>query len=426
MNWLKQTIAVMSVNLRTIPSRLGSSAVAIIGIAGVVIVFVSVLSIAAGFAAAMTGSGSADRALILRTGADTELTSGIDGPQIRIIKEAPGVRKEGDGASASAELYVIIDLPKKAIPDSPANVPMRGIEPLGLKVREEVSLIEGRPFQFGTNEVIVGKGAQNQFVGLNVGDTVVSGQNRWTVVGVFQARGGLAETEIWCDVQTLQSVYRRVNSFNSVLMNLESSDSFDTLRNWLESNPQTKNVTVRRESDYYAKQGETMSRLINTLGFGVATLMAVGAVFGAILTMYTAVASRSREIATLRALGFNTLSVVVSVLVESLVLGAIGGVIGAIGAYLAFDGFETSTMNFQSFSQVAFAFRVTPQLFATGLAYALAIGLIGGLLPALRAARLPIEILLRQVDLRQCHAALLLRRPDVLRSWYCVIAAIVK
>jgi len=397
MNWLRQTIAVMSVNLRTIPSRLGSSAVAIIGIAGVVIVFVSVLSIAAGFAAAMTGSGSPDRALILRTGADTELTSGIEGPQIRIIKEAPGVRKEGEGASASAELYVIIDLPKKAIPDSPANVPMRGIEPLGLKVREEVSLIEGRPFRFGTNEVIVGKGAQSQFVGLNVGDTVVSGQNRWTVVGVFQARGGLAETEIWCDVQTLQSVYRRVNSFNSVLMNLESSDSFDTLRSWLESNPQTKNVTVRRESDYYAKQGETMSRLINTLGFGVATLMAVGAVFGAILTMYTAVASRSREIATLRALGFNTLSVVVSVLVESLVLGAIGGVIGAIGAYLAFDGFQTSTMNFQSFSQVAFAFRVTPQLFATGLAYALAIGLIGGLLPAIRAARLPISRALREL-----------------------------
>jgi putative ABC transport system permease protein len=397
MNWLKQTIAVMSVNLRTIPSRLGSSAVAIIGIAGVVIVFVSVLSIAAGFSAAMTGSGSRDRALILRTGADTELTSAIEGPQIRIIKEAPGVRKEGDGASASAELYVIIDLPRKATPDSPANVPMRGIEPLGLKVREEVSLIEGRPLRFGTNEVIVGKGAQGQFVGLNVGDTVVSGQNRWVVVGVFVANGGLAETEIWCDVQTLQSVYRRVNSFNSVLMNLESSDSFDQLHSWLESNPQTKDVTVRRESEYYASQGETMARLINTLGFGVATLMAVGAVFGAILTMYTAVASRSREIATLRALGFNSLAVVVSVLVESLVLGAIGGTIGAIGAYLAFDGFQTSTMNFQSFSQVAFAFRVTPQLFATGLAYALAIGLIGGLLPAIRAARLPISRALREL-----------------------------
>jgi putative ABC transport system permease protein len=397
MNWLKQTLAVMSVNLRTIPSRLGSSAVAIIGIAGVVIVFVSVLSIAAGFSAAMTGSGSPDRALVLRTGADTELTSGIEGPQVRIIKEAPGIRHEGDSASASAELYVIIDLPKKVTPDSPANVPMRGIEPLGFKVREEVSLIEGRPFRFGTNEVIVGKGAQNQFVGLNVGDTVVSGQNRWVVVGVFQANGGLAETEIWCDVQTLQSVYRRVNSFNSVLMNLESSNSFDQLRDWLSSNPQTKDVLVRRESEYYARQGETMSRLINTLGFGVATLMAIGAVFGAILTMYTAVASRSREIATLRALGFNTLSVVVSVLVESLVLGAIGGILGAIGAYLAFDGFQTSTMNFQSFSQVAFAFRVTPQLFATGLAYALAIGLIGGLLPAIRAARLPISRALREL-----------------------------
>jgi len=397
MNWLKQTIAVMSVNLRTIPSRLGSSAVAIIGIAGVVVVFVSVLSIAAGFAAAMTGSGSHDRALMLRTGADTELTSAIEGPLVRIIKEAPGIRKEGDVASASAELYVIVDLPKKATPDSPANVPMRGIEPLGLKVRDEISLIEGRPLRFGTNEVIVGKGAQNQFAGLNVGDTVVSGQNRWVVVGVFAANGGLAETEIWCDVQTLQSVYRRVNSFNSVLMNLQTPDSFEQLRDWIESNPQTKNVTVRRESEYYARQGETMARLINTLGFGVATLMAIGAVFGAILTMYTAVASRSREIATLRALGFNTLSVVVSVLIESLVLGAIGGTIGAIGAYLAFDGFQTSTMNFQSFSQVAFAFRVTPQLFATGLAYALAIGLLGGLLPAIRAARLPISRALREL-----------------------------
>jgi putative ABC transport system permease protein len=217
------------------------------------------------------------------------------------------------------------------------------------------------------------------------------------VVGVFEANGGVPETEIWCDVQTLQSVYRRVNGFNSILMVLDSPDSFETLREWLASNPQTKEIAVRRESEHYASQGTTMTRLINTLGFGIATLMAIGAVFGAILTMYTAVASRSREIATLRALGFNSTSVVVSVLAESLVLGGIGGIIGAIGAYLAFDGFQTSTMNFQTFSQVAFAFRVTPQLFLTGLVYALAIGLIGGLLPAIRAARLPISRALREL-----------------------------
>ncbi|HET9943714.1 MAG TPA: ABC transporter permease, partial [Terriglobia bacterium] len=181
MNWLKQTFAIMVVNLQTIPSRLGSSVVAIIGIAGVVIVFVSVLSISAGFSAAMTGSGSPNRALVMRTGVDSELTSNIEGPQIRIIREAPGVRREGDAALATADLYVIVDLPKKASPESPANVPIRGIEPLGLKVRDEVSITEGRPFRFGTNEVIVGKGANNQFVGLNVGDTVISGQNQWVV-----------------------------------------------------------------------------------------------------------------------------------------------------------------------------------------------------------------------------------------------------
>jgi putative ABC transport system permease protein len=397
MNWLRQTVAVLLINLRTIPARLGSSTVAIIGIAGVVVVFVSVLSISAGFQAAMTGSGSRGRALILRAGSDTEMTSGIEGPEVRIIKEAPGIRQEGGKALASAEMYVIIDLPKKTTPDAGANVPMRGIEPGTLQVRDEVSLLEGgRMFRFGTNEVIAGKAASGQYLNLNVGDTVVTGQNRWEVVGVFEADGGVGETEIWCDVQTLQSVYRRQNSFQLVLATLDSNDSFDTLRNWLMENPQV-NVDVQRENEYYASRSELMTRLINTLGFGVASLMGIGAIFGAILTMYTAVASRTREIATLRALGFNPLSVVVSVLAESLVLGGIGGAAGAIGAYLAFDGFQTSTMNFQTFSQVAFAFRVTPLLFATGLLYALIIGLIGGLLPAVRAARLPIPKALREL-----------------------------
>jgi putative ABC transport system permease protein len=396
MNWLKQTFAVLGLNLRTIPGRLSSSAVAIVGIAGVVVVFVSVLSIAAGFSAAMRGSGSANRALVMRSGADSELTSGLSGPNADVIKQAPGIRRKGQATLASAELYVIIDLPKKSTPGKAANVPMRGIEPSGIEVREEVSLVEGRMFEFGTNEVIVGRGANGQFTGLNVGDTIVSGQNRWPVVGMFEADGAVAETEIWCDARALQGAYRRGNSYQSVLVRLDSQDSLTMFRDWLTSNPQLS-VMIRRENEYYAGQSQAMTRLIQTIGFGIAGLMGVGAVFGAILTMYTAVASRAREIATLRALGFNTSAVLVSVVGEALALGAIGGLIGGLGAYVAFNGYQTSTMNFQTFSQVAFAFRVTPELLGMGLFYALTMGFIGGLFPAIRAARLPIPSALREL-----------------------------
>ncbi|HEX7284460.1 MAG TPA: FtsX-like permease family protein [Vicinamibacterales bacterium] len=395
MNFLKQTLAVTLVNLRTIPQRLGSSGVAIIGIAGVVIVLVSVLSIAQGFAAAMAASGSPVRALVMRSGADSEMTSGLSGPEVDIIKQAPGLRRDGQTSLASAELYVIIDIPKISTGTS-ANVPMRGIEPPGTTLREEFSIAEGRMFNFGTNEVIVGRGATVNFKGLTVGSTIVSGQSRWEVVGMFETDGSVAETEIWCDARTLQGVYRRGNTYQSLLARLDSSDSFNTFRDWLTSNPQV-NVQVRREEDYYAQQSRALTSLIRTVGFGIAALMGIGAVFGAILTMYTAVSTRSREIATLRALGFNTTSVVVSVLAESLALAAIGGVIGGMLAYLAFNGYQTSTMNFSTFSQVAFAFQVTPQLLGMGLFYALAMGLVGGLFPALRAARLPIPSALREL-----------------------------
>ena len=395
MNFLKQTLAVTIVNLRTIPQRLGSSGVAIVGIAGVVIVLVSVLSIAQGFAAAMEASGSPVRALVMRSGADSEMTSGLGGPEVDIIKQAPGLRRDGQAPLASAELYVIIDIPKIST-DTSANVPMRGIEPPGTGLREEFSIAEGRMFQFGTNEVIVGRGATVNFKGLRVGDTIVSGQNKWPVVGMFETDGSVAETEVWCDARVLQGVYRRGNSYQSLLARLDSSDSFNTFRDWLTANPQV-NVQVRREADYYAQQSRALTSLIRTVGFGIAALMGIGAVFGAILTMYTAVSTRSREIATLRALGFNTTSVVVSVLAESLALAAIGGLIGGLLAYVAFNGYQTSTMNFSTFSQVAFAFQVTPQLLGMGLFYALAMGLLGGLFPALRAARLPIPSALREL-----------------------------
>ena len=394
-NWISQTIAVTALNLRTIPQRLGSSGVAIVGIAGVVIVLVSVLSIAAGFTAAMRDSGSPTRAIVMRSGADSEMTSGLSGPEVDVIKQAAGIRRDGQIPLASAELYVVIDLPKKSTNTS-ANVPMRGVDRVAPQVRDEASIVEGRMFEFGTNEIIVGRGASRQFAGLTVGNELRSGQNTWKVVGVFEANGGIAETELWCDVRVLQGAYRRGNTYQIVLARLDSSDGFNTFRDALTSNPQV-NVQVRRETEYYAQQSRTLSSLIQGVGFGIAALMGIGAVFGAILTMYTAVSTRSREIATPRALGFNTTSVVISVLAESLVLAAIGGVIGGLAAYLGFNGYQTSTMNFQTFSQVAFAFRVTPQLLVLGLVYALLMGLVGGLFPAIRAARLPIPTALREL-----------------------------
>jgi putative ABC transport system permease protein len=393
--WIRQTLAVTRLNFRTVPQRFGSSVVAIVGVAGVVVVFVSVLSIAAGFSAAMRESGSPQRALVMRSGADSEMTSGLDGTEVDVIKQAPGIRRDGQTPLVSAELFVIIDLPKKST-NTTANVPMRGIEPVTLEVRDEFSIVEGRMFEFGTNEIIVGRAGNRQFAGLNVGEEIRSGQESWRVVGLFEVDGGVTETELWCDARTLQGAYRRGNSYQSVLARLDSIDAYETFTDWLTSNPQL-NVSIRRESEYYAGQSQALTQLIQTIGYGIAVLMGIGAVFGAVLTMYTAVASRAREIATLRALGFNSYSVIVSVLSESLVLGAVGGLIGGVLAYVAFNGYQTATMNFQTFSQIAFAFRVTPALIATGLFYALLMGLVGGLFPAIRAARLPIPSALREL-----------------------------
>jgi putative ABC transport system permease protein len=393
--WLKEVIAITSLNLRTVPQRLGSSGVAIVGIAGVVVVLVAVLSIAEGFSAAMRGAGAPDRAMVMRSGADSEMTSGLSGPEVEIIKQAPGIVRDGQSVVASSELFVIIDLPKRTT-GTGANVPLRGIEPTAMNVRQGASIVEGRMFNFGTNEIVAGRAAAGQFSGLQVGSTIRSGQLTWQVVGLFEADGSVAETEVWCDARTLQGAYRRGNSYQSVLARLDGPDSFEAFKTWLLSNPQV-NVSVQRETDYYSAQSVTLTNLIRTIGFGIAALMAIGAVFGAILTMYTAVASRSREIATLRALGFNAGAVLVSVLAESLTLAALGGIAGGLGAYAAFNGYQTSTINFQTFSQVAFAFRVTPQLLVLGVVWSLFMGLFGGLLPAVRAARLPITSALREL-----------------------------
>jgi putative ABC transport system permease protein len=312
-----------------------------------------------------------------------------------VIKQAPGLMRNGNLPVASAELYVLVDRNKRST-GTPANVPLRGIEPAAFQARDEIQIAQGQMFTFGTNEAIVGVAANRQFEGVELGSELRSGELTLKIVGLFTANGSVAETEIWCDSRLIQGVYRRGNSYQSVLARLDSPASFDTFKDWVTSNPQL-NVQVRRESEYYAAQSTTMTSLIRGVGYTIAALMGIAAVFGAILTMYTAVASRTHEIATLRALGFNTLSVLVSVLAESLALAALGGLAGGLLAYAAFNGYQTSTMNFQTFSQVAFAFRVTPQLLTTGLIYALTMGLIGGLFPAIRAARLPISSALREL-----------------------------
>jgi len=394
LNWLGQIASLTHFNLKTIWDRTGSTAAALFGIAGVVAVLVAVLSIAQGFRHAMTVSGSPDTAIVLRSGADSEMMSGLGGPTTRIIAEMEGVARGVGGPLASAELFVVINLPKRTT-GTDANVPLRGVEPPAFEVRNEMEIVQGRLFQWGRNEVIVGAGAALEFEGLDVGSKLQVGRNEWTVVGIFTANGGIAESEIWTDAAVLQPAYRRGNSFQAVYAKLESPGAFQAFKDRLTTDPRL-NVQVVRQPDYYAEQSTMVTNLITGLGTLVAGLMGVGAVFGALNTMYTAVSSRTREIATLRALGFGGTPVVISVLLESLVLSLVGGSLGAGLAYVAFDGFRAATINWQSFSQVAFAFAVTPALLIQGILFAALIGLAGGLFPAIRAARMPVATALRE------------------------------
>ncbi len=394
-NWISQITAITKFGLLSIPQRLGSVAAAFIGIAGVVGVLVSVLSMAAGFRYAMVASGSPDSAIVLRSGADNEMVSGFGRDETRLIADAPGVARNPDGPLASAELFVIINLPKRSS-GTDANVPLRGVERAAFQVREKFKMVEGRPFEAGKNEIIVGVGAAREFSGLDVGKRLKVGKNEWDVVGMFSAGGGSAESEVWTDASVLQAAYHRGTSFQSVSAKLMSPTAFDQFKDALTSDPRLS-VKVLKQADYYAEQSTILTNLIRILGTGIGVVMALGAVFGALNTMYSSVSSRTREIATLRALGFGSGAVVVSVMLESLFIALIGAVIGGAIAYVAFNGFHTATVNWQSFSQVTFAFHVTSELLIEGIIWASVIGLIGGLFPAIRAARLPIASALREL-----------------------------
>ncbi len=392
---LRQAVAVTGMSLAALPQRLGTAAVAVIGIGGVVAVLVAVLSISEGFRAALALSGQEDVAIVLRGGSSDELASGLPLAAVRYLADSPGIVQGPEGPLVSPELYVIVDLPMRST-GTKANVPLRGVGPQAFGIRRDFRIVEGRPFTRGLNEVIVGRGAASQFAGLEVGEPVMFGRTPWLVTGIFEDGGSVSESEIWTDATVLQGAYNRGSSFQSVRLRLPGPGEVGALERHIAADPRF-NLTVRTEREFLESQSRVLVTIVRTLGVLIALLMGIGAVFAALNTMYSAVASRTREIATLRALGFGATPVVASVLFEALLLGLLGGAVGGALAYVGFNGAQASTLNFQSFSQVAFAFTVTPSLLLTGLGYAMILGLVGGLLPALRAARMPVTAGLREL-----------------------------
>ncbi|HEX6572906.1 MAG TPA: ABC transporter permease [Steroidobacteraceae bacterium] len=392
---LNQFVAVTGMNLRNLPSRLGTSLVAVVGIGGVVAVLVSLLSMGEGFRAALDLSGREDVAMVLRGGSTDELSSSITREEFNVVALAPGIARDARGPIVSGELYTIVDLPMRST-GTAANVPFRGVGERAMDLRPGFRLVAGRMFARGRDEVIVGRGVFAQFGNVDLGREVKWGSQTWRVVGVFEAGGSVSESEVWTDAVVLRGVYRRGNTVQIVRAQLESAGAIARVKANLEHDPRV-NVTVRSERAFYADQSRILLALIKYVGTTLAVLMGVGAVFAALNTMYSAVSSRTREIATLRALGFGAAPVVTSVLLEAAVLGLLGGVIGGLLVYVVLNGYQASTLNWGSFSQLTFAFTVTPQLLVTGLGYSLILGLVGGLLPGVRAARMPVTAGLREL-----------------------------
>lgn len=385
----------LSYNFRSVRVRWTSAIVAVAGIAGTVGVFVAMLSLANGFRATLVSSGSPDNALIVRGGATSEMTSGVALDAVKIIQDAPGVARGANGPLMTAETVLMAPIPLIST-GTDANVGLRGVSPNVLEIRKQVKIVQGRMFHPGIAEVTVGKNANKTYFGLTLGNSISLGKMRWQVVGIFDAGGSSFDSEVWADTHLLAAAYDRPDTFfSSATVHLASPEALTQLKDTLTSDPRL-NVDVTREIDYYSKQSRTMTTLITTLGGFVAFIMAIGAVFGALNTMYSAVADRGKEIATMRALGFGGPSVVVSFLIEALLISFVGGLLGCL-AVLRLNGLTTSTINFQTFSNLAFAFKITPGLLAEGIKFALVMGVLGGFFPAVRAARLPVATALREL-----------------------------
>jgi len=391
----RRTLSVTRVGMSTLTQRLGSTAVIVVGIAGVVGVLVALLAMGDGLTATLQQTGSNDTAIVLRGGSGAESNSVLTRDDIDVIEQAPGIARDAQGKPiASAELVVVANVPKKSDPKTDSNVAIRGVGDEAWTVWPNVRIIQGRKFTPGMRELVVGEGAERQFAGLDVGKTLRLGGQDWTIVGVF-ASNDAHGSELWGDSKSVASAYRRGSSAESVTARLTSPKAFDKFKASLMGDPRVK-VDVSTTRDYFNKQSEGLSKVIRIVGITIGVIMAIGAIFGALNTMYAAVATRAREIATLRAIGFRGTPVVVSVLLETMLLALIGGIVGAVIVWLVFNGYTASTVG-GNFSKVVFQFRVTPELLWTGIKWALAIGFIGGLFPAVRAARLPVTTALREL-----------------------------
>jgi len=385
---LLQMLAVSVINLKSLPKRLWLSLATVIAVGLVVTVLLTFLAMANGFQRTLAGSGADDIAVVLRSGSQAELNSVVLLDQVRLIEDGPGIAKGADGKpQTSAELYVTVDAIKRSTRNK-ASLPLRGLGPKGAALRRGIVITAGRMFNPGSNEVIVGKALGSEFEGFDLGQTVTFNSTKWTVVGIFAADGSVFESEIWADLPVLQSLFKRVGAVQSIRARLTSPAALDALKAYSDNDPRLK-LDVMSEAAYFAQQASNTSDLIQKLGWPLAIAMAFGSLAGALNTMYSSVAARTTEIATLRAIGFGGFSTFVGTLVESLILASIGGVIGAAASYLMFDGFTASTIG-GNFGQVVFNFQLSLRLISQGLLLALAVGLVGGLFPAIRAARMPI------------------------------------
>ena len=388
---LMQIIAVSLMNLRNIPARLGPSLVIVVGIGGVVMVLVALLSMAQGFQSTLAGTGKDDRVLILRSGSNSEINGSISFEQANIIENKPGIVITETGHLVAAETYVSVNLNKRSN-NSSAYVPFRGVSENSVTVRPELKIVSGRTIASGKYEVMVGVGAANQFQGLNLGQTVSLRGAEWEVVGLFSTEGSISESEIWGDVVLVNELFNRGNSYSSMLARLQTGADVEQFNSVIDDDRRLVH-DAHRESDFYAAQASNTRSIIEGVGISVSSIMAIGAIFAVLNTMYSSVSGRSVEIATLRALGFGGLPVVVSVMLESLLLALIGGLLGGLFTFLLFNGFTAST--FGASTQVSFNFQVTPELVISGIVLSSILGLTGGLLPALSAAKVPITVALR-------------------------------
>lgn len=393
----RQTASVTGVGISTLKQRLGSSSVVVIGIAGVVGVLVALLAMGEGYSETLRNTGSEDTAIVMRGGSASEVSSVLTRDNILVIEQAPGIARDKQGKPiASGEIVVAANLPVKGGgPDDEGSVQVRGVDEQAWAIRPNAKIIAGRAFQPGMRELVVGQGAQRQFVGLQPGSEVKLGAQSWTVVGVF-ASGDAYDSEIWGDAGVVAETYRRGSSRTSVFTKLTDAKAMTTFKAALAGDPRLQ-VDVDTTLNYFSKQSEGMSKVMRVMGITVGSIMAIGAIFGALNTMFAAVAARAREIATLRAIGFRGVPVVVAVMLETMLLALLGGLIGGLLAWLIFNGWTASTLATGTTGQLAFTFKVTPALLWEGLKWALAIGFVGGLFPALRAARLPVTTALREL-----------------------------